>query len=223
MHSHELINFQSAFTVFDDGMKISIHDRYNYLKSYEFEYDKIFKDEHSESGSILLKSEDKYIFIDNDIIHFQTTHEIIKFRESTNDYRCHYAYDNIGNAYLFNENVIIEQNKLLQDNMDPSEYYYKHYLITIDNGAIPPNYPVIKNFRGIEKFCINNTIYTLTYGSTPEKEYRRLKKMGKISFKYTDGTIEYPTLDQYVELMNEFGSIMGFKKMSDHICSFSQI
>ncbi|AYV75226.1 MAG: hypothetical protein Terrestrivirus1_100 [Terrestrivirus sp.] len=179
-----------------------------------------------DGNTILLElSDNVYEFIGDTIFSFTTLGKITKYESpvGNNDVPYPYAIDEYENIYLLIEDVILKHtNKLLSElsvyDNDPYSYYYNLNLMTADKGIIPPELPVVKNFEGIVDYYIGNNRYTLRYEPNPEKDFDRLRKMGKMYIVDSSGAKKELTKKMYISLMKKFGdkiSVEKFKKTVD--------
>ena len=90
-----------------------------------------------------------------------------------NDVPYPYAIDTDGSYYLLLEEVIV-QYVPESENAAPYTWFYNIGLMTADIGMVPPQQPVIKNFKGIKEYYIGNDRYTLRYTPKAATEYNRL-------------------------------------------------
>lgn len=167
------------------------------------------------------KEDNKYEFIGDKVFSFSALGQIVKYESpvGNNDVPYPYAIDEHGNIYLLIEDVILKHTNNLQTELntydnDPYSYYYNLNLITADKGIIPPELPVLKNFEGIADYYIGNDRYTLRYEPDPEKDYDRLRKMGKLSIVDVNGTKIVLTKKMYVGIMKRFGDKISVEKFN---------
>ena len=113
-----------------------------------------------------------------------------------------------------------ELKKIINLGKDPSLYYYDKHLITADIGCVEPIQPQ-QIFKNIKEFYIGVNQYTLTFTDHPAKDFDRFMTSFKrdkvdqygISVVHHDGTKKILKKKEYIELMKDFGKMMGFKKL----------
>ena len=164
-------------------------------------------------NSILLKIDDcKYMFIGGEIFTFMTYDEITTYMSpvGNNDVPYPYAIDKIGNYYLMIENVILKHSSKLEkliseyDN-NPYSFYYNTYKIK----------PLVKHFKNITEFYIDEDSYDLNFAPNPEMNYNKLiPAFGNCMYvAYLKGVKTELTKENYIKLINTFGKKMKFEMM----------
>ena len=165
--------------------------------------------EEFDGNSILLRLENnKYVFIGDKIVTFESIANIIQFISpvGNNDVPYPYAIDIQNNIYLFVENIILLNNenllKNLQENDNNPYHYYYFKLIKMVKYNDEQN-----NYLNIKSFYIGNTKYDLTYTPYPEKNYNRiidLETPNKLSIIDNNNKFNELTKLQYIELMQRY-------------------
>ena len=192
----------------------------NHKPSYEplvsYIADKIFIDNENEyiGSSILLKVNDKYIYIGTSIYSFESYEEIIKLvsKVGNSDVVYPYAIDKLGNYYLLIENVVVQN---VPDDRDPYDFYYHRQLITPDRGYLIPKQPV-DNLLNISKYSVNDEQYTLTWCHNPNENYDRLapKATDKMYIFVNDHKIEL-SKEKYIDMMDTIAKHRNFKTIKN--------
>ncbi len=184
--------------------------------------------QHFDGNSILLHLNDNlYLSIGSEIYSFTTDHKIIEYASpvGNSDVPYPYALDEHDNFYLMIQDVVVKNIPIkYQQNDDKYSYYFDSHLITPDLGCIPPRIPKNQNYRGIKAYYhgSNNPVqYTLTYTPIPDKEYDRLSQFDNFDdgmfIEYLNGDHKKLSKDDYIKLMEDFGTLMGFKLISNKI------
>jgi hypothetical protein len=165
-----------------------------------------------DGNSLLLQNRDgKYVYIGYLIFEFTPLTDIVEFVSpvGNNDVPYSYAIDEKGNYYLLIEGVILggDIGLTLQEGEDPYSWYYTRNLITTDLSSTPPIPPIIKNFKRIKEFYVDDDQYTLRYNSHPSANYdRMIKDLGNQMYVVkTDDKKYLLSKDDYVKIMEEFG------------------
>jgi hypothetical protein len=164
-----------------------------------------------------------YQHIGRDIFTFNSYNKIVKYVSpvGNNDVPYPYAIDIDGNIYLLIEDIVLintDQFKQLYTSEfdDPYSYYYGLDLITEDFGCVPPKIPKIKEieefeqYNKIKEFYHNDEKYTLRYTPHPEERFKDGDSMYII---YKDGEQKHLTKEDYVNLNEQFGLKIGFRKI----------
>jgi hypothetical protein len=134
-----------------------------------------------------------------------------------NDVPYPYAIDSKNNYYLMIEDVILNNTKelinFLINNNDPYEYYYKASLITEDRGI--GTKPLFQNNSNIIRFYIGKELYTMKYSPLPSNEFDRFtKELGNNIYIRDKNNVKHNiSKQQYIEIMENFGNIVGFSPM----------
>ncbi len=189
-------------------------------------------DNNNDGNSILLHIRNlEYVFIGTTIFIFTTECMINNFKSpiGNGDVPYPYAIDNDGNVYLFEESVILQNNDRLKayietmiintDSRPYYDYYYDHALITEDTCYILPNQPK-QVFENIVKFFIGRKMYTFCYDPNPKQNYeyyledfpKSIEKYG-ISVEYDSGIKTRLSKNEYIDLIERFGRMVGFKEL----------
>lgn len=176
-----------------------------------------------DGNSILLKINDyTYQFIGESIFTFNTYEEIIDYVSpvGNNDVPYPYALDSVGNIYLLLEGVVLintEQFKtLFEEYDDPYFYYYDHHTISDDAGRVPTKKALCNNinnlyyYHNIKNIKIGDELYTLNYSPTPEERYEDNEIYMLIR---NDGSEEVLSKEEYINLIDNYGQLMDFKKL----------
>jgi hypothetical protein len=175
-----------------------------------------------DGNSILLKVNDtSCIYIGKKIMLFHTINPVVSYHSpvGNNDVPYPYAVDSGNNYYLIIEDVIVKSGSELQNYLDndetPYEYYYGASLITCDKGRIPNAKPLFTNNFNIDKFYIGKESYTMIYTPTPAGNYDRLTSdLGShIYIRDHNNKKHEVTKQQYIEIMEDFGNIIGASPM----------
>jgi hypothetical protein len=161
-----------------------------------------------------------YIHIGCSIFSFTPYAEIIEYVSpvGNNDVPYPYAVDSLGNYYLMIEYVILLHTPTLKEEVgtNPYRYYYDRTLMTIDEGRIPPEQPIIPYFKDIKEFYMDDedgySKYTLRY--VPKTRKRENTKLYII--KTTGEKIELTDV-MYTDIMAEYGELMSFEPMETTI------
>jgi hypothetical protein len=183
--------------------------------------------EDFEGNSILLRIKNNtYVYIGSIIYSFNALNRIVKFESPVGGSDVPYpaCSDEKGYKYLFVAKVILSPtNEIRQEYKDSDiySYYYKHDLLTQDLGWTPPDEPVT-NFKNIHKFYIGESEYTLRYTTHPKREFDRMLEDFKedgvdehgISILHHDNTKTQLTKELFVDMMKEYGELMGFQKLN---------
>lgn len=172
-----------------------------------------------DGNSILLKmSDDKYIYIGESIFSFKPLGKIVQYMSpvGNSDVPYPYAIDEERNFYLMIEGVIVKGVPLGEE---PYDYYYKYHRITKDLAYQTPKPPVVENFWDIVEYHVDDDQYTFTYHPNPEEDYDdALRRLGsKMYIVKTDGIKYELTKEMYVELMKEYGDMMGFQLLETEL------
>ncbi len=179
-----------------------------------------------DGNSILLKvSDSTCIYVGEKIMLFHTTYPIISYHSpvGNNDVPYPYAIDSAYNYYLIIEDVIIKSTDQLQNYLDneelPYDYYYHANLITNDMGKIPNGKPMFENNFNISKFYIGKESYTMRYNPLASQEYDRLTShLGEhLYVRDFNGDKHQVTKQQYIEIMEDFGTIIGASPMLNSV------
>jgi hypothetical protein len=186
--------------------------------------------EQFDGNTILLHLNDNlYLSIGSEIYTFTTDlgHTIIEYVSPVGNSSVPYPYavDDHENFYLMIENVVVKNIPMkYQQNDDQYGYYYDSNLITLDMGRIPPRIPKIQNYRGIKTYYHgnNNPVqYTLRYTPIPDKNYDRLSTFDDFDdgmfIEYVNGDRKQLSKADYITLMENFGTLMGFKPISNKV------
>jgi hypothetical protein len=173
-------------------------------------------------NSILLHiSENRYVFIGQFIFMFQSLFPIVEYVSpvGNNDVPYPFAVDSQDNHYLMIEKSIFK-DKTGKKHKDPYQYYYYSSLITPDRGMIPTKQPIISEFQGIIEWWMGEQRWTMKYVPNPAQEYDRLmgpKFLGEdqepkmyVKKVYQEKLVEI-TKEDYINLIETFGQIMGFR------------
>jgi len=164
-----------------------------------------------------------YIHIGCNIFSFTPYAEIVEYVSpvGNNDVPYPYAVDSLGNYYLMIEDVILLNTQTLKEDIietgnNPYRYYYDRTLMTIDEGRIPPEQPIIPYFKDIKEFYMDDedgySKYTMRYA--PKTRKRENTKLYII--KTTGEKIELKDV-MYTEIMAEYGELMSFEPMETTI------
>jgi hypothetical protein len=91
--------------------------------------------------------------------------------------------------------------------------------MTTDHGRIPPQEPVIENFRDIKEYYIGEERYTMTYTPFPEKKYDGIMDWGEgnIFVLLTNGEKKELSKEEYISIMDDFGDVAGFQPLEREI------
>jgi hypothetical protein len=178
-----------------------------------------------DGNSILLEITPlKYVYIGQCISKFETNSKIVEYISSVgnNNIPYPYAIDEEGYNYLILENVKVKLPPTMLNNYDdPYSYFYKYDLITSNKGYIPAKQPIMLHFKNIKKYFIGKKPYTLRYVSDPAKNYDRISKWDDfgdgMKLILTNGNQKKINKQQYIDLMNEYGSHYGFKYFDTNI------
>ena len=152
-----------------------------------------------DGNSLLLKNPDgKYVYVGYLIFEFTPLADIVEFVSpvGNNDVPYPYAIDgDLGGG------------EALQGGIDPYNWYYARNLITTDLGRISPISPIIKNFKKIKEFYVDDDQYTLRHHLNPSAEYdRMIPDFGAQMYVVkTDDKKYLLSKDDYVKIMEEFG------------------
>jgi hypothetical protein len=165
-----------------------------------------------DGNSILLHiKNNEYIWIGSEIYSFTSLNKIIKYVSpvGNSDVPYPYAVDKDNNYYLMIENVIII-NSISEINHyeEPYEYYYHEYNI------------IDKNFNNICKYYIGSNTYNLIYCPNAEENYDRIMSWdeGKMFIQKNGDDKKYElNKKDYINLINEYGSYINFKKLNHTI------
>lgn len=161
-----------------------------------------------------------YVVISRDIKIVQTIKEIVSFVSPP---MYPYGIDEDGNKYPFVEDCIllnrdrsnlnIPQN--IRNDPDPYRLLYRLSLMTVDEGCIPPQNPIVANTDHIERFYIGNEQYTMTWHPDPQKDYARfLRDIGSpIEIRDTSGARREISSEEYVGINRRFGELIGAIRM----------
>jgi hypothetical protein len=177
-----------------------------------------------DGNSFLLElDDDSYQHIGRDIFTFNSYNKIVKYVSpiGNNDVPYPYAIDSDGNIYLLIEDVVlINTNQFKQLNTtkydDPYDYYYNLDLITEDCGRVPPQIPDIKKldefkeYNNIKEYYHNGEKYTLRYKTNPENYYN---DGDQVYLVYENGEQKYLTKEDFIKLHEQFGMLIGFRKL----------
>ena len=181
-------------------------------------YSGAFGDDFLGNSILFEVSNNEYVFINRFIFKFQSLSNITRFVSpvGNNDVPYPYAFDEQGNAYLLSENVVLlsyggNDNDI---NKDPYDYYYKRMYITHHSIV-----PVIQNFREITNFFINDEEYNMSVGIDPAKDYDRLisEDYGTgngLSVQFTDGQKKILSKSEYVEIIENYFTLMQFQRIN---------
>jgi hypothetical protein len=154
---------------------------------------------------------------------FTTEYPIISYNSpiGNNDIPYPYAIDSEKNYYLLIEGVMLKNSKELEtfviNNNDPYEYYYKASLITEDRGL--GRKPLFQNNFNIIRFYIGKELYTMTYSSSPSKDFDRFtKELGnnvyvRDKYKLKRNIKKH----QYIEIIEDFGNTIGASSINNII------
>ena len=175
-----------------------------------------------DGNSILLHLENnKYIFIGDRFISFQSLSPIVDFKSpvGNNDVPYPYAIDQENNYYLLIEDVIILFNDNIINYEDPYSYYYKASLITKDLSYSNPESLNIVIFDDIKEYYIGEDKYTLRYHPFPDKNYERLiPHLGETMYIVNvDGIKRELTKELYVDMNQRFGNLNGFVSLETQL------
>ncbi len=177
-----------------------------------------------DGNTILLKMNDTtYIYIGGKMFSFTASNLIVSYHSpvGNNDVPYPYAIDSEKKYYLLTENVVLNYTKELEDYIinhnDPYEYYYKASLITKDRGL--GRKPLFHNNFNIIRFYIGRELYTMTYSSSPSKEFDRFtKELGNNVYIRDKNNIKHNiSKQQYIEIMEDFGITIGASPITNII------
>lgn len=177
-----------------------------------------------DGNTILLKMNDtNYIYIGCKMFSFTSINPIISYHSpvGNNDVPYPYAIDSEKKYYLLIENVMLNYTKELEDYIinhnDPYEYYHKASLITDDRGL--GRKPLFDNNFNIKKFYIGKELYTMTYSSSPSKDFDRFtKELGNNVYIRDKNNVKHNiSKQQYVEIIENFGNTIGASPITNII------
>lgn len=171
-------------------------------------------------NSILLDMGDlEYVFIGQSVFSFQALSEITQYVSpvGNSDVPYPYAVDDQNRAYLTIEDVIVQLTDEEVANIpqfDPYNRYYPEHKITADCRYNPPKEPLVI-FQDIKEYYVGDQVYTMTYSPHPERDYDRLMEWneGNPSILLMDGTKKELFKEDYVDLMLDFGDLLGFQPL----------
>ncbi len=182
-----------------------------------------------DGNSLLLQTDGKYVFVGHMIFEFTPLSDIVEFVSpvGNNDVPYPYAIDEKGNYYLLIEGVILGGDlasssagaKPRLGGIDPYNWYYARNLITPDLGRTPPISPIIKNFKKIKEFYVDDDQYTLRYKSHPSADYdRMIPDFGDQMYVVkTDDKKYLLSKDDYIGIMEEFGKRQNFQLLEKNV------
>lgn len=189
-----------------------------------------------DGNSILIKTNlNEYVYIGDKVFSFVTESSVISYISpvGNNDVSYPYAILENGEIYLMIEDVVLSNTNALQNYLEnPLNDAYSYYY---DNHRITPNISVyrtenemkeyLENFsyyRDIKKFMIGRDQYNMTYSPDPAKNYDRYKTFDD-STDLTNNVEIFVgeqldriilTNDMYVEIIESFGALKGFRKFN---------
>lgn len=161
-----------------------------------------------------------YVHIGEEIYQFTALNTIEQFvsHVGSNDVPYPYAVDSDNRYYMLLKKEVANNIPEEYKN-DPYKYHFHSHLITTDEGCVPPKKPMYKNFENIRKFYIGGEPYTLTYHSEPEKDYERIERWDDFGIGMeivkTNGRRVALSKEDYVDLLNNFGELIGVSKIQN--------
>jgi len=177
---------------------------------------------HSEEGNTILLhlANHMYVFIGMHIYTFHSHYPIVKYQSPIggSDVPYPWAIDSNHNYFLMIEHVICAHSEPLPANVNVYRDFYDRGLMSRDEGRIPPQEPPVV-FRDIAEFFIGDDMYTLKYNVTPDLDYDRLIGWdeGDLRVIKRDGTECVLSRDDYIELMESFGELIGCKALEYNV------
>lgn len=175
-----------------------------------FDDTKYFEGPEFDGNTILLRlKDDIYVYIGPTIYTFKPLADIIEFVSNLrgSDIAYPYAIDSDGNRYLMLYQSIMWDRKT----KDPYEHFYD-VVFMVGNG---------KTFRGITNFFINESEFTMSFNLDPWKKWEMLCSTdfedghggkNKLYIEKDDIKVRL-TKDEYVSLIEDYGSFIGIEKM----------
>jgi hypothetical protein len=164
------------------------------------------------------------MFIGDKVFTFRSMAEIIEYvsHVGNNDVPYPYAIDCQGRYYLMIEDVVLGNvPELYQD--DPYCYYYLNNVIGIDMDYYPRR-RIRNEFHDISKFFIGpRDRYNMCYRPNPDDDYDRfmsfeevIRSRDRSVYIVKKGSTRKIRVkkDEYVNLINEYGEMMGFSKLT---------
>lgn len=150
-----------------------------------------------------------YYYIGATIFKFTTQSPLIELVSNVgnNKITTPYAIDETKSYYLFNNFTIISGAVSMEN---PYLYFNDNSLITEDRVYQPPRQPSAKT--DIVSMYIGSIRYTARWVSNPGEEYDRItKRYNRALFiEYVGQQKTQITRDEYIEIMNNFGKLMGY-------------
>eukprot|EP00164_Ancoracysta_twista_P010152 GFYU01015229.1.p1 GENE.GFYU01015229.1~~GFYU01015229.1.p1 ORF type:complete len:250 (+),score=40.02 GFYU01015229.1:70-819(+) len=177
--------------------------------------------EFGDGNTILMRLDGlKYVVMSNHIFSFVALSEIAEFWSpiGNSDVPYPYAVDIDGRYYLLegDKNGAVLSSVPIEHKEDPYTFYYDQCLITNDEGCNPTRCSPHGKWRGIQEYYIGEDKYTLTYTPEAGADFDGLSGEGEMKLVYEGGPMEKVlSRGDYIELMEEFGRMIGAHKLSD--------
>ncbi len=171
------------------------------------------EDDLNEGNVIIIETMPlEYYYIGSTIYKFTTKSPLMELVSNVgnNKITTPYAVDSNDSYYLFNNFTIISGVSRSTMDTNPYLYFNDNSLITEDRVYHPPRQPSAKT--DITSMYIGTIRYTARWVSNPAAEYDRIMKCynRNIFVEYTGQPKVQINRDQFVEIMNNFGKLMGY-------------
>lgn len=174
-----------------------------------------------DGNSILLRvSGLRYIYIGCEIYEFNARAPITKYVSpvGNNDVPYPHAQDISGNIYLMLENVVMTMYKMIQNEYnDVYDYWYRARLMTSNEHSKNARKPIYGrcgiSFTTVHSWTLGNEKYSLSYVANPAHEYDRLVTIFGPMAISRDGETKSMSKQDYIDIIGEFGTKMGFAAM----------
>jgi len=172
-----------------------------------------------DGNTILIQQNDlQYIYVGGSIFKFTALAQIVKYVSPVGNNLVPYPYavDLLGNYYLMEERVVLNNVNLTdkKEYQDPYDYYYTESLITADLGLVPRRKPTVDHFMDITDYFIGTDHYTFRYHPDPNDYDDLVARMDSdISVQKVDGSVVNLSKSDYANIMLCYGKLKGFAPM----------